>query len=61
MKVPELDLVIDYFSLDNTHHYMHEITHPRLINWDRRKEHFLFIDIALEKEGLSIKEVVEVK
>lgn len=61
LKVSDLDLVIDYFSLDNTHHYMQEISHPKLINWDRRKEHFLLIKVTSEKDELFIKEVVEME
>ncbi len=56
-KFPELDLVIDYFSLDNTHHYMKEITHPRLINWSRKKEHFLLIEIELLNNTLKVQNI----
>lgn len=56
-KVPELDLVIDYFSLDNNHHYMKEITHSRLINWSRKKEHFLLVEIELLNNELKIQNI----
>ena len=56
-KVQELDLVIDYFSLDNNHHYMREITHPRLINWSRKKEHFLLIEIELQNNKLKVQNI----
>ena len=56
-KVQELDLVIDYFSLDNNHHYMREITHPRLINWSRKKEHFLLIEIELQNNTLKVQNI----
>ena len=60
-KCPELDLVIDYFSLDNKHHYMKEITHHRLINWSRKKEHFLLIEIELLDDMLKIQNVNLIK
>ncbi len=56
-KCPELDLAIDYFSLDNNHHYMKEITHPRLINWSRKKEHSLLIEIELLNNTLKIQDI----
>ncbi|HHI87859.1 MAG TPA: hypothetical protein ENK03_02870 [Candidatus Cloacimonetes bacterium] len=56
-KAPQLDLVIDYFSLDNTHHYMKEITHPRLINWSRKKEHLLLIEIELRNSILKVQNI----
>ena len=56
-KCPELDLVIDYFSLDNTHHYMKELTHPRLINWSRKEEHFLLLEIELLDDTLKIQDI----
>lgn len=60
-KCPELDLVIDYFSLDNTHHYMKEITHPRLINWSRKKEHFLIVEIELSDSTLTVQEITRIE
>ena len=56
-KCPELDLVIDYFSLDNNHHYMKEITHPQLVNWSRKKEHLLLIDVEFQNNTLLIKSI----
>jgi len=60
-KCPELDLVIDYFSLDNNHHYMKEITHPRLINWSRKKEQFLLVEIELLDDTLKIQDVTHIE
>ena len=57
-KVPDLDLVIDYFSLDNNHHYMKEITHPRLINWNRKEEHLLLIKIELLNNSLKVQDII---
>ena len=60
-KVPDLDLVIDYFSLDNNHHYMKEITHPRLINWSRKKEHFLIVEIELSDSTLTVQDITRIE
>ncbi|MBN2018433.1 MAG: hypothetical protein JW794_09955 [Candidatus Cloacimonetes bacterium] len=60
-KVSQLDLVIDYFSLDNTHHYMKEITHPRLINWSRKKEQFLLVEIELLDDKLKIQDITHIE
>jgi len=60
-KIPELDLVIDYFSLDNTHHYMKEITHPQLINWSRKKEHFLLVELELSGSTLTVQDITRIE
>ena len=60
-KCPELDLVIDYFSLDNTYNYMKEISHPRLINWSRKKEQLLLVEIELLDGTLKVQDITHIE
>jgi len=60
-KCTELDLVIDYFSLDNTYNYMKEITHPRLIHWSRKKEQLILIEIELLDDTLKIQDITHIE
>jgi hypothetical protein len=60
-KCTELDLVIDYFSLDNTYNYMKEITHPRLIHWSRKKEQLILIEIELLDDTLKVQDITRIE